>query len=86
MEVENEMEIFIASTKYNTRQQREEGKPLLEVVSKLPPRGCPCGVMIKVLDCGIVVSEFELQLHYYVHFRTNTLGKGMNPLILLAMG
>ena len=28
--------------------------------------------------------EFELQLRYYVHFRTNTLG--MNPLILPAMG
>ena len=36
--------------------------------------------------CGIVVSEFVLQSHYYVHFRTNTLGKGMNPLILPAMG
>ena len=36
--------------------------------------------MVKALDYGIVVSEFELQLRYYVHFRTNTLGKGMNPL------
>ena len=35
---------------------------------------------------GIVVNEFELQSRYYVHFRTNTLGKGMNPLILPAMG
>ena len=42
--------------------------------------------MIKVLDCGIVVSEFELQSCYYIHFRTNTLGKGMSPLILPAMG
>ena len=48
--------------------------------------GCPCGVMVKAMDCGIVVSEFELQLRYYVHFRANTLGKSMNPLILLAMG
>ena len=30
-------------------------------------------------------SKFELQLYYYVHFQTNTLGKGMNPLILLVM-
>ena len=44
--------------------------------------GCPCGIM----DCGIVVSEFKLQLCYYSHFWTNTLGKGMNPLILPAMG
>ena len=48
--------------------------------------GGPRGVMVKALDCGIVVSKFELQSRYYVHFRTNTLGKGMNPLILLAMG
>ena len=47
---------------------------------------CPRGVMVKALDCGIVVSEFELQLHYYVYFRTNTLGKYMNPLILTAIG
>ena len=48
--------------------------------------GCPCGVMVKAMDCGIVVSEFVLQSRYYVHFRANTLGKGMNPLILPAMG
>ena len=47
---------------------------------------CPCGVMVKAIDCGIVVSEFELQSCYYIHFWTNTLGKGMNPLILQAMG
>ena len=41
---------------------------------------CPRGVMVKGLDCGIV-----LQLCYYVYFRTNTLGKGMSPLILPAM-
>ncbi len=34
--------------------------------------------MVKAMDCGIVVSEFEPQSHYYVHFRTNTLGEGMN--------
>ena len=48
--------------------------------------GCPHGVMVKVMDCKIVVSEFEFQLRYYVHFRINTLGKGMNPLILPAVG
>ena len=32
------------------------------------------------------ISEFELQSHYYIHFQTNTLGKGMNPLILPGMG
>ena len=43
------------------------------------------GVMVEVLDCVIVESEFDLQ-SCYVHFRTNTLGKGMNLLILLATG
>ena len=47
---------------------------------------CPRGVMVKAMDCGIVVREFVLQSRYYVIFRTNTLGKGMNPLILPAMG
>ena len=49
-------------------------------------RGCPRGVMVKAMDCGIVVREFVLQSRYYVHFRANTLGKGMNPLILPSMG
>ena len=48
--------------------------------------GGPRGVMVKVLDFGIVVREFVLQSRYYVHFRANTLGKGMSPLILPAMG
>ena len=42
--------------------------------------------MIKAMYYGIVVSEFELQSRYYVHFRTNTLGKRMSVLILPAMG
>ena len=42
----------------------------------------PRGVMVKAMNCKIVVREFVLQSHYYVHFRANTLGKGMNPLIL----
>ena len=42
--------------------------------------------MVKALDCEIEESEFELQSRYYVLFRTNTLGKGMNPLILPAKG
>ena len=45
----------------------------------------PCSVKVQAMDCGIVVSEFELQSRYYVHFRTNTLEKGMNPLILPLM-
>ena len=48
--------------------------------------GCPHGVMVKAMDGGIIASEFELQSRYYIHLRTNTLGKDMNPLILPAMG
>ena len=48
--------------------------------------GCPRGVMVKAMDCRIRVNESILQSHYYNHFQANTLGKGMNPLILPAMG
>ena len=37
--------------------------------------------MTKVLDYGLKVSKFQLQLCYYIHFQTNPFGKGMNPLI-----
>ena len=39
--------------------------------------GCPHCVMVNKLGSDIIVSE----LGYYVHFRTKTLGKCMNPLI-----
>ena len=42
--------------------------------------------MVKVTDCGIVVSEFELQVRYYAYFGTNNLENGMNPIIVPAMG
>ena len=45
----------------------------------------PHGVMAYVRDYSFEVSEFEHQSSYYVHFRTNTLGKGMNSLIPPAM-
>ena len=44
------------------------------------------GVIVKLMDSGIVVREFVLQSRYYVHYRANNLGKGMNPLILPATG
>ena len=47
-------------------------------VLTLHQRGCPRGVMVKAMDCGIVVCEFVFVC--YVHFRANTLEKGMNPL------
>ena len=47
---------------------------------------CPRGVMVKAMDYGIVAYKFELHSYYYVQLRTNTLGRGMNYLILPAMG
>ena len=38
-------------------------------------------LMVKVLNCGVEVSEFELQSRYYVHFQTNTREKDMKSLI-----
>ena len=62
------------------------GKYMATHYSSIYPGGCPRGVMVKAMDCGIVVREFVLQSRYYVHFQANTLGKGMNPLILPAIG
>ena len=48
--------------------------------------GCSHVIIVKTLGCRIVEIECELQSRCYGHFRTNTLGKGMNTLILQAMG
>ena len=37
------------------------------------------GAVVNLLDCDIVVSKFEL-LCYYIHFWTNTPGKGKKPI------
>ena len=55
-------------------------------LNHLSPGAYPRGVMVKAMDSGIVVCEFVLQSRYYVHIWANTLGKGMNLLILPAMG
>ena len=41
------------------------------------------GVVANMWDCEIVIRKFELQLRYYVHFRTNTLGESYEPLLPL---
>ena len=43
----------------------------------------PRGVGANVLDSKIVATEFELQSCYYVHFRTNTIGKAMGKIVPL---
>ena len=42
-------------------------------------------VMDKILESDLQANGFKLQSCYYVHFRTDTLGKVLNPLIPLAM-
>ena len=36
------------------------------------------GLLAKVLDCNILVSDFKLQLCNYIHFWTNNFGKNRN--------
>ena len=43
-----------------------------------PRKSSSRGVVAKVLFCYIIVNEFEFQSCYYIHFRTNTIGKGIN--------
>ena len=61
-------------------------RPIVHGDLGMVPEAGPRGVMVKAMDCGIVVSEFVLQSRYYVYFRVNTPGKGMNPLVLPTMG
>ena len=42
-------------------------------------KGSTHNVVVNWLEYNIIVSEVELQSRYYVHFQTNTLGKGMTP-------
>ena len=44
------------------------------------------GVVANVLDCDIIVGEFDPQLRYCIHFRTNIFSKGMNPLFTFLYG
>ena len=42
-------------------------------------KGSSRGVVENILDWDIVISEFELQSHYYVHFRTIYLWERHEP-------
>ena len=56
------------------------------LLSKSKNRGNLNGEVVNVLDCDIFVNKFKLQSCYCIHFQTNALGKGVNPLILPVMG
>ena len=73
----------------NNRTSKSEGIEKRKIASTWENQKrlrCLPGVMVKAMDCGIGVSAFELQSRLYVPFRINAIGKGMNPLILPAMG
>ena len=61
-------------------------KLFLKQIICIQLHGSPYGVVANVLDCNYVVSEFKLQVHYYVHFQSNILGKGMNSFTAPVMG
>ena len=56
---------------------------VISVTRNLKAGRCSRRVIVKVINCRIVVSEFKLQSRYYVHFWTNTLGKDSYLLIPL---
>ena len=49
-------------------------------IGEMEQWGSARDLVVNVQDSSILVSKFELQSHFYVHFQTNTLDKGMNSL------
>ena len=43
--------------------------------------GSLSGMVTNVLDCDIIVNQFEPLSCYFIYFLTNTLGKGINPFL-----
>ena len=64
----------------NTDRMKKQLITILMISWRKSIKGCAHGVMVIALDCRIIVSEFNLQSHYYVHFQKNTLGKRYEPL------
>ena len=78
--------IFACKKTGSTRNDKSKNQPSIQPTNQSKIRESHCGVVAKVLDYDKLVREFALQLRYYVHFRTNTLRKGMNSLFLTTMG
>ena len=61
-----------------SKNQLKVGTSILEAhISFLSCKKQSRGVMVKLLESGLAVSEFKLQPWYCIHFLTNTLGKGI---------
>ena len=59
---------------------------MLFLISKIKCGEGSDGGKAKVVNSSLEVRKFELQSCYYVHFQTNTIGKGMNSFIPLSYG
>ena len=73
---------FWAKCQFRNKKSVNYEFPICLYIRRYSPRGA----LANALDCDIVVSEFELQSCYYVHFQINTLGKGMKSFFPLSMG
>ena len=65
--------VFTLPFKHNIKRLRWVSWCEKFIATDLFSIGGPRGVMVKAMDCGIVVNEFELQSRYYVQFQANTL-------------
>ena len=72
--------LLITENGIETRNKRKESR-----IPQIFFRTCLRGIVVNVLDCDIIVSTFEFQLPFNVHFQTNTLWKCMNPFITPVM-
>ena len=71
------LHLRVAKTSFLNRKYRNNITYASQVYEKVNFR---C-VMANVLDCNIVVIEFEHQLYYYVYFWINILDKSLNLII-----
>ena len=64
--------------------ERTDFHPCTNLFITLKREGSLCGIVVNMLDCIIIVSEFKLQSCYCIHFWINTLDKGMTPTLFSA--
>ena len=51
----------IHNTKKKNEWYKKQNKKTMHNINHRTKRGCPHGVMVKAMDCGIVVHKFVLQ-------------------------
>ena len=80
----HEIEVKLKYLGLNARRRFHFLRPLHQTIPQ-NNKGNPRSVVASILDCDIIVSEFELQSCNYFHFRIWTLGKAMISFIYPAM-